>query len=39
MRAVEAKGGVDVAVGELKVNSVPCDMERDTKKSVGSVGW
>ena len=36
MRAVEAKG---VAVGELKVNPVPCDMERDTKKSVGSVGW
>ena len=30
--------GVDVAVGELKVDPVPCDMERDTKKSVGPEG-
>ena len=28
----------DTAVGELKVDPVPCDMERDTKKSVGPEG-
>ena len=32
MCAVKVKGFVDVAVGELKVNPVPCDMERDTKR-------